>query len=311
MRKNTRLAEALKNVANSRGSGDFLKFFKIPNGKTRIRILPASAQDDEEEWFIPVGQHYNVDKYAVLCPNETHWAREVCPICQAIEGLKSNGDIEGAKKIALKKSYYIRVLVRNNRDAVGVQYLRLPSTLFEAIGEIVFESEEYGDVLSWSKGRDIMIKRTGQGLDTKYSAAPAANPSPVDASKAVMKEIKDSLESFPPMVTPPSEEELRALIFGSEEEVEDDEDFEDFEEELDEDEGKPIPELIDPDEEDDTEGDEDPVFGDDEEDDEDWGIGPDDDSEDDELPALNEDAEEEQKKLKNSLSSRINKRKKK
>jgi len=271
----SKLSKALKRVAANRNNSSFIKFFKIPSGKTRVRILPASATDDKDDWFVPVGQHYNVDKYAVLCPSETNWAGEDCVICQASSGLRAKGETDKANEISMRRSFYVRVIVRNNSEATGVQFLRLPSTLFEAIGEIM-EEEDYGDVLSPTEGRDIVIKKEGQGFDTKYTAMAKVATSPLAKSKGEIKEIIDSLESFPPMVTPPSEKELLELLLDNGFAAEEDDYDEDYEDD-DDDSGETNALLTDPEEDDDDdEGEDEDWFEDDEEE----GDDSDDDSED-------------------------------
>ena len=292
----SKLSKALKRVAANRNNSSFIKFFKIPSGKTRVRILPAAASDDKDDWFIPVGQHYNVDKYAVLCPSETNWAGDDCVICQAVSGLRAKGDTDKANEISMRRSFYVRAIVRNNSEATGVQFLRLPSTLFEAIGEIM-EEEDYGDVLSPTEGRDIVIKKEGQGFDTKYTAMAKVATSPLAKSKGEIKEIIDSLESFPPMVTPPSEKELLELLLDNGLADEEDDYDEDYEEgDGDDSDVEENDLLADPedDDEDDSNGDEEDWFEDEEEGDE-----PDEDSE-------NSGGTE----LTNSLASSLTKRKK-
>jgi len=321
----SKLNRAMKEIQKANeaaSSGNFIKFFKIPVGKTRIRILPASPKDDASDWFIPVGQHFGVSEYAVLCRDVTHWAGEVCPVCQAAAGMRNSGDTEGAKSISSKKAYYVRALVRGNKDATGVQYLRLPTTLFEAIGnDIISETEEYGEVLSWTKGRDIFIKRDGTGLNTKYSAHASVKSTPVLPTNDEMKELRASLESFPAMVTVPTEKELRDIVFGGEDEEDNFEnEFEDegagesldggLEEEPAEQEEEPEesnPLLDDPEGDDDDEGTTEATVDLAEEDD-DWGLDDDDGEEGDDFPSLDEEAFEKQQEIKAGLDTKLKKK---
>lgn len=194
MSRNSKLAEALRKN-RERSSGQFLPFFKFPSGKTVIRILPASVKDDDGDWFLPVGYHYNVeDKRPITCRYETQWAEDKCPICDMVRELRSDGMNDEAGKIALRRQFIVRAIVRGEEDK-GAQMVRLPSTLFQAVGEIIRDEETFGDVLyPGPKGRDIIVVKTGQNLSTEYQAN--AHPKNVPALPTP-EETKTLISAFP------------------------------------------------------------------------------------------------------------------
>lgn len=172
MPKIDKLNKALKGLERSQGS--FLNFYKWPDGPTILRILPAAPGSDPEDWFFPLGQHFNVvEKNPIACPHETNWAEDDCPICEMVKELRQNGMEDDARKYGVRRGFIIRAIIRGQEDQ-GAQLVRCPSTLFQAIGEMVRDADEIGaSVLDVGpKGVDIRVVKSGTGLGTKYAALP-------------------------------------------------------------------------------------------------------------------------------------------
>ena len=196
----SKLAEALRKN-RERSTKNFLPFFKFPDGKTDIRILPAAKGDDPDNWFLPVGYHYNVDdRRPVTCPYETNWAQEDCPICEVVKEMRTSGMNDEANKISVRRRYLVRGIVRGEEDE-GAQIIGLASTLFQAIGELINDEETFGNILSpGGKGRFIRVIKTGKNLDTKYSAQALPKTEPALESSR-FDELKDILLGLTPIET--------------------------------------------------------------------------------------------------------------
>jgi len=208
----SKLSEALRKN-RERSTKNFLPFYKFPKGKTDIRILPAAKGDDSDDWFVPVGMHYGVDeKRPINCHYETFWAEDPCPICEMVKELRSEGMNDDANRMSVRRQYLVRGIVRGEEDK-GAQIIRLPSTLFQAIGEMIEDVAEYGNILSpGPKGRDIRVNKTGENLDTKYSAAPRLKPAMVLEDKAEAKELIAGLEPIAGLVSVPSFTEIEKVM---------------------------------------------------------------------------------------------------
>jgi hypothetical protein len=209
----SKLTEALRRT-RERQQSNFLPLFKFPDGKCDIRILPAAtkAGDDSEDWFLPVGFHYNVEeKRPVFCPFETNWAEDDCPICEMVSELRANGMNEEAQKVSVRRQFLVRAIVRGEEEK-GPQVVRLPSTLFTAVGTIVADTEAFGNILHPVKGRDIRVTKTGQGLSTTYSAMPLPKPRKVLDKVQAIKDMLGELTPILDLVQVPSAEELTKLI---------------------------------------------------------------------------------------------------
>ena len=218
MSKYSKLTQALEKLKKDNFSS--IDFYRLKNGQNRVRILPASQKDDEDDWFMPVGVHYGIEAYPLICRKETFWADEYCPICDLVNELKAANDPD-YKKMALRKRFYLRIISRD-AGTNQVQLLDVGSTIFKAIAEIIANTEEYDDVLHWIKGRDLIIKKSGQGFDTTYSVLPSVKESPVIAAKTVLDtkkailDLRDNkLGSFFDIIKVPSETEIMEKLSTS------------------------------------------------------------------------------------------------
>lgn len=200
--------------AQNNANRDFLPFVKFPEGKTKIRIIPPNKKHDPDDWFVPVGLHYNVgdSTFPIVCPYETYWAENDCPICEAVRGLYADGDKDTASSISVRKRYYVRVLVRGKEEE-GPHIWNLSQTAFNDLAELI-TSEEF-KLVDWVNAHDIIVNRTGTGpKNTRYTNTPLPKTSPVLSSKEAIKELHDSLEEIQTIVTVKSYDDLRKQFLG-------------------------------------------------------------------------------------------------
>lgn len=309
--------DMVKRQMAERSGKDFLPFFKFPDGKTDIRILPAERGADSEEWFTVVGAHYNVvDNKPLTCRYETYWAEDKCPICELVQEMFEAGEREEAKKLNVRRSYFVRGIVRGEEEK-GVQLIRLPVTLFDSILEIIEDEDAFGDVLNaGNKGRDIRVAKSGQKLQTKYQAQALPKNRPLLGTKEEILELLNGLGSIDEIVAVPSYDELNKALdeglgvtaSGMGATADDDDDAED----LDTDDAIDIDDIDDidmnDDEVDDDDDDDDSDLDDVDLDDIDDFIDEDDD--DDDLPDLKAAVEKDQAEMKAGLQAELEDKKK-
>ncbi|NQZ54730.1 MAG: hypothetical protein HRT93_10840 [Piscirickettsiaceae bacterium] len=179
-----------KKKAIQQSSGRRQKTVKPVSGKNKFRILPNPG-DEEGQFWQDFGQHFIKDtndklQAVYMCVEKTH--ERACPICEGIaQGINEAGDdeiIEALKESRSSSRVLVNALHLDGEDAKTPVILELSPTTFEKVLELM---EEYGNVTSLSEGIDILITRSGTGLNTEYSVLPAAKSKPVDA--AVLKNL--------------------------------------------------------------------------------------------------------------------------
>ena len=179
----------------AQATGDYKKTIKPVDGTSRYRILPAWKKGSEQFWH-DFGQHFIKKDGKILsvmnCDNKTHGKN--CAVCNAIEqGIRSSTDDEMIEALTAAKSKgrYLVNAVEVARNPGQVEILELPSTAFNALLEAVQTNEEEAglNILSVREGKDILIKREGTGLKTKYtvSVSPKGTPLPAD----IMDKVND------------------------------------------------------------------------------------------------------------------------
>lgn len=207
-------------------------YFKIPEGVSRVRVLPA--KNDEHSFFAEKIVHgYKIDgKYtSVLCSKP---AGEDCPVDNFISELwkqhqhvcKVNGWDNKKQKtpfanmasaIKGKERYLLNIVDR--ADDKSVKILEASKTLFQKIlGAICSVDEngepEYGDITDLQKGRDFKIeskKKPGADFVTYDDSVPAAKVSM--AGKPDQIELwMDSLHDINSMVQPSSNDALSDFV---------------------------------------------------------------------------------------------------
>lgn len=181
---------ALQKRKEAKDASD-VKAFKLPNGKTTLRILP-NPKDPLELFYHDFGQHWIKSKDeknaqgkpkivgAPLCMTKAY--EEECPYCDALSEAKahiednqhdfSDEEIELLEEARARHRVLINAAVRN-KGGYEVHMIDLPTTAFNAMIDII---TEYGDEMVADEGGiDIVMNRSGTGINTTYTAMPAKN----------------------------------------------------------------------------------------------------------------------------------------
>lgn len=167
-------------------SGRREKTLKPQGGKNRYRILPGWRGGDDPTFFQDFGQHFvkGVDgtlKAVYICAEKTFG--KPCAVCEALaEGVNHAENDEQLKALGESKSkgrILMNVLHIDGDDPKTPQILDLTPTTAEKVFELM---DEYGDITDLNEGIDIIINRSGKGLNTEYSVMPAAKSKAVDDS---------------------------------------------------------------------------------------------------------------------------------
>lgn len=172
-------------------SGNRQKTVKPPEGRSRWRILPGWDAANPA-FYHDFGQHFikdNTDtlKAVYVCVDKTYG--KPCDICAALgAAIRATTDDDQVK--ILEKSKASGRILLNALQVDGATpnepaILELSPNTFAEFLNIV---TEWGvEVLDLVGGKDIIIERTGKGLQTKYSVQVAAKSA--DVSADVMKKV--------------------------------------------------------------------------------------------------------------------------
>lgn len=187
-------------------SGNRSDTSKPTPGKSRWRILPSwrDEADGPEPFWHDFGLHFIREKLdekvktVHMCVSKTYG--QECPICDIINDGIARAENDAVLDLIKQARAQGRVLVNalqiDGSEPGKVVILDVTSTTFEkildriedAIDEAKEEGVEGYDPLSLKDGIDVVINKTGAGLNTKYDVA-SRKGKPVD--KAVLADLHD------------------------------------------------------------------------------------------------------------------------
>ena len=181
--------------------GGSLDLIRPGDGRNTYRILPSWRTEGTEEEKLQFWHDYGLhwikkskgDKpdAVLLCDQKTFG--KPCEICAAISGAiqQSTDDTVTEvlkKECTSKQKYLLNVLHLNASDKA----MRIVPQVLE-VGPKIFEDgiipliSEYGDITALEGGTDIVINRSGSGLNTEYSVMPAKDSLAKVANKIMDK----------------------------------------------------------------------------------------------------------------------------
>lgn len=221
----------------------FFRTTYVQYGRLIGRVVPKHP--DQELPFLPVGRHYNVAKYPILCPTLTtsHMDNQLpCPVCEFTDQLLESGekeDLDMAKNISVSPRYLWYFIIRklilqDGRVEVPEQepvVLELPPTAHnQLISKYFLKSNvsldsplemevDESQVFHFDDpdtGVDVIITKTS-GTPVKYGVElDPTGPSPLGTPEEVvhwMDQIENLDEYVPAQLE--SYKKLESLIIGS------------------------------------------------------------------------------------------------
>lgn len=165
---------------------------KLTSAKNQIRILPRWDGDFDGKFFQEFGQHFIKDKNGnvlavYICTAQT-FERE-CAVCSeiakhsaALTDESLAGVLAGAKA---SSRYLVNAIYMNGTHANAKTepvLLELSPSAFNGILAIAENYlEDHGiNILDLKEGYDLVIAKSGSGLETKYSVTPSPKPRAID-----------------------------------------------------------------------------------------------------------------------------------
>lgn len=141
----------------------------ILKDRAAVRILPYTNTGGEVRLLKEAPVHFGVTKGPIYCAAVSG---DYCPVCDAVRVAIASGDVDEAKwaKSCEPRRRYLFNIVNMDmpEEQRKVQVLQAPFSLKQAILSI-YTDPEYEQAV-FVEGRDIILTKTGSGLDTEYGA---------------------------------------------------------------------------------------------------------------------------------------------
>jgi len=188
-------------------------------GENIIRVLPPR---DGRLFYKKVGVHYRlVGSGMEYCPKLTEGLS--CPVCEVVEQLrkmKTPVAVQIVNRLAVVERYLMNVIpLKEGEEKLIRQYLA-PKTVRVALLKIVLDPD-YGDITDLVRGRNVVIEKVqASGGFVNYSVR--AKPREVPVKEILGRELR--MEEIPDLnefvsVRLKGYEELKAVLYGGEEEL--------------------------------------------------------------------------------------------
>lgn len=144
--------------------------WRCKGGENTIRILPPTWENPEHYAYrVWMHRFIGSDGSSYLCPRKM--LGKPCAICDAERDARDAGEQEEAKDLAVAPQWACWMLDRDGDDPERPQVFIMSDFMDKDIVSITYNSKR-GDALRVDhpeEGYDLSIRRTGQGLKTKYS----------------------------------------------------------------------------------------------------------------------------------------------
>lgn len=160
-------------------------YWNPKEGKNVIRILPAWTTKGVHagKFFFRAFLHYGFRAegrgraYPCLQMFDEHAA---CPACEFIDVLKEEGSEEStnlSRRLRRQARYYVNLIDRRTPTEVKIYGMRRRQ--MQTLRGYL-QDPDYGDVTDPKEGRDVIIDRTGAGLQTQYEIRIRPKTSEID-----------------------------------------------------------------------------------------------------------------------------------
>jgi len=212
--------------------------FRMKNGDNTIRILPPTWPD-ADHYAYPVWMHRFIgpDNSTYACPRKM--LNKPCPICDAAQQARDNDDKDEEKALRAQEMWCCWVIDRDGDDPELPQIHQMSGIMDKDILNNTIDKKR-GDVLAIDdpdNGYDLTIRRSGQGIKTRYSGFTFdRQDSPIsddaDTQEEILAHIADN--PIPDLINYYDSKYLQNMLSGSAEESDEELD-DDSEEDEDED----------------------------------------------------------------------------
>jgi hypothetical protein len=173
--------------------------FRAKEGENVLRILPPTWSDhDHYAYDLYVHSRIGPDNSDYLCLRKMKG--EPCPICAASEEAKEAGEADEAKALQPSKKVAMWVVDRDSDAKDPTPAIYAISWMADRDIAALCHDKRKGKVLLIDHpddGYDLIIKRHGQGLKTRYTYSIDRESSPIDDDPRAQDDVLDFVQETP------------------------------------------------------------------------------------------------------------------
>lgn len=167
------------------------------DGENVFRILPATWDDhDDYAYTVYVHKFVGPDNSNYLCLRKM--LDKPCPWCNEAAAARKAGDKDEAQRLQWSEGKVVWLLDRAEENPEPQLYL-LPITIYTQINQLAYNSRTGGALFidSPDEGYDILLRRTGNGLNTRYLPQIDRDPSAIAERAKDVAKVIDLIEANP------------------------------------------------------------------------------------------------------------------
>jgi hypothetical protein len=201
-------------------------YWAVAEGRNRIRILPPWSEEAAEagRYFFETAFHYGIgpDDRTMPCPLAAG-VRDTCFLCSLANSLKksSDEDDQAEAKDLFPKRKYLMNIVDIAHPEKGVQVWSAGVKAMRQVHYYV-RDREYGDITDLEDGYDLIVEKTGSGINTEYFVKAAKRSSSFPSDELVQKnplladiDKEGALTDLATFLDYPSDAEMQSVYEGT------------------------------------------------------------------------------------------------
>jgi len=170
---------------------------KLPSGRSRWRVLPTWKTNGDPTFWHDFGQHFIKDaanqvKAVAVCMSRTF--NQPCEACDLLaRAISQSGDDLTKKRfedMLAGSKVLVNALHIDGPQPNVPQLLELPPSVFtgkKGVGGLIGLMQQYPQMLDPAAGFDVIIEKSGSGMDTSYAVNPVVGPSNPVPAEALTK----------------------------------------------------------------------------------------------------------------------------
>lgn len=141
-------------------------------GRTVLRVLPPWSE--EGVWFRPISEYYfrlGDGHLFITSPLDFGMSDPFDEYARSVYQVGDEEAVEEARKFRAKNRFLLNVVIvsdnKGTTPADGIKILKVPKAVKKQLVDFDIDPE-YGDITNLEKGFNMIIERSGEGLETQY-----------------------------------------------------------------------------------------------------------------------------------------------